>query len=295
MQQPSLNRGSPISAPDHLASIEELRRSYDCLPLAVYVNDAPNSSIYINPAYRDLFGSDPSIWKPSLVDDDAKKEAEAKRLRLWARGEPYAVTGQVVTSTGSPRHASGQVIPVFDSAGKVVRAIGVIIDVTEEVEAIAALEERELQARALVANAADAMVGIDSAHRIQVWNEAAEDTFGYRSEEIIGQSLSRLLPASARPGHPSLIQAFTESDRDSDRMNDRAVKALLRDGTEISVEIGLSKVRLGHEQLAVATIRDVSRREKLQLQQDQLHARYKALIQHARDPIFIADKNGDIV
>lgn len=295
MSQPSLHRDSPISKPDHLAGIEELRRSYDCLPLAVYVNDAPNRCIYINPAYRDMFGSDVSIWKPSLVDDDTKKETEAKRLRLWATGEPYAATGRVVTSTGSQRHASGQVIPVFDSAGQVVRVIGVIIDVTEEVEATAALEEREQQARALVANAADAMVGIDSAHRIRVWNKAAEDTFGYMSEEIIGQSLSRLLPADARPGHPSLVQAFAESSRGRELMNGRAVKALLRDGTEISVEIGLSKVRLGDDQLAVATIRDVSRREELKLQQDHLHARYKALIQHARDPIFIADKDGDIV
>jgi len=82
MQQPGPHRGSPISVPDQLASTEELRRSYDCLPLAVYVNDAPNSCIYINPAYRDLFGNDTSIWKPRLVDDAAKKGAEAKRLRL---------------------------------------------------------------------------------------------------------------------------------------------------------------------------------------------------------------------
>ena len=49
--------------------------------------------------------------------------------------------------------------------------------------------------QALIAAAADGIIGIDAAGHIQVFNPACERLFGYPPDEVIGKSVTMLMPS----------------------------------------------------------------------------------------------------
>ena len=61
------------------------------------------------------------------------------------------------------------------------------------------LEASEQRLRSVVETAADAIISIDGSGRIVFWNRAAEAMFGYRSDEIIGEQLTVIMPERFRP------------------------------------------------------------------------------------------------
>lgn len=59
---------------------------------------------------------------------------------------------------------------------------------------------------------ADAIISLDGAQKIVLFNAAAEKIFGYHAEEIIGQSLNILLPHSLHKKHNEYIGAYGRSE-----------------------------------------------------------------------------------
>lgn len=281
-----------------LADFDQLKMVLEHLPVAVFVDNSPTECLYVNRAYTELCGLDATQleqdqWS-SPTDDSARAEVQEQRKRLWAAGEPYCSVKEILTADGSSRSVATHVTPVMNAQGNVVRAIGVMIDETAHVAATAELEEKERQFRALVMNSAEAVVGIDLLQRIQVWNEAASEMFGYTADQILGQSLSLLLPPELIGRHPSMVQGFIEGDKQRVLMRSTSVHALRSNGETFPVEIGLAKIRVGETMLAVATVRDVSERVELEVEREQIHARYRALIQHSHDAIAIVDRSGKL-
>ncbi len=61
--------------------------------------------------------------------------------------------------------------------------------------------QTEIDTRALVAAAGDAVVVCDAAGAITLWNAAAERMFGYTESEALGQSLDLIIPERLRKRH----------------------------------------------------------------------------------------------
>ena len=50
----------------------------------------------------------------------------------------------------------------------------------------------------ILQNSVDAIIFVDNDNHVQVWNRGAELVFGYRSDEMVGQTFHRLDPARGR-------------------------------------------------------------------------------------------------
>lgn len=134
---------------------------------------------------------------------------------------------------------------------------------------------RELEAsasrfQAVVDSAYDAIVTIDEEHRIRLFNRAAENLFGYRADEVIGQRIEMLLPEKFRGNHARNVRQFANSAQKSlravtpPRMDEsNSVYGRHRDGTIIPVEIAISKIELDGEVEFTAVVRDISDRARL--------------------------------
>ena len=94
----------------------------------------------------------------------------------------------------------------------------------------------------VIASASDAILAIDSEHRITVFNPAAESMFGTTSADVLGKSLDRLIPARFHVTHGEQIRGFGEaktSNRAMGKMS--AIFGLHADGREFPIDASISQ------------------------------------------------------
>ncbi len=112
--------------------------------------------------------------------------------------------------------------------------------------------------------APDAIVIADRTGKIVLVNAQAEKMFGYRGEEILGQSVELLLPEHLRAAHVA-HRAHFGADPKARGMGARPdLPARRKDGTEFLAEISLGPIHTESEALVFAVIRDVTERRRVE-------------------------------
>jgi two-component system cell cycle sensor histidine kinase/response regulator CckA len=138
------------------------------------------------------------------------------------------------------------------------RVLTVVTDLTEQKQA----EDRKA---AVVDAALDAVVGMDASGAITEFNPAAERTFGYARIEVIGRSLAdTLIPERLREAHRLGLARYLASG-DAVVIGRRLeLQALRRDGSEMPVELSISRVAGPRKPAFVGFIRDISERKRVE-------------------------------
>ena len=130
----------------------------------------------------------------------------------------------------------------------------------------------------ILEHAAESIVAVNGAQQIIVFNKAAEKTFGYSAEEVLGQPLDLLLPDQVVKAHHQHVQNFAASADPSRPMEHRqSLFAKRKDGSEFPVEIGLSKLETGDGILFTAMIVDITERRQSEKKISQQLERLTAL------------------
>lgn len=116
--------------------------------------------------------------------------------------------------------------------------------------------------RAIVAAAADGVIGIDADQKIVMFNRAAEEMFGRSAAETIGEPLGVLLPQALRRKHSAQVEGFRRRGEEARYMGQRGngLRALRADGTEFAVAISIQQLATEAGPLMVAHVRDISDR-----------------------------------
>ncbi len=113
---------------------------------------------------------------------------------------------------------------------------------------------------AQVVNAAsDAIIFVDDAQRVMLFNYGAVKLFGWEEHEIIGETLDRLMPYRYHEAHRAHVRNFGYSPTPSRRMAERSpVTGVRKDGTEFAAEASISMVSTESGPLYAVILRDVS-------------------------------------
>jgi PAS domain S-box-containing protein len=108
--------------------------------------------------------------------------------------------------------------------------------------------------------AADAIIAVDAELRIVLFNRGAEQIFGWASEEILGESLDRLLPVRFRAAHREHMRAFAEGPVAARSMADRGggIFGLRKGGKEFAAQAAITKVLVGQSHFFNVVLRDVT-------------------------------------
>ncbi|MDT9594054.1 PAS domain S-box protein [Nocardioides zeae] len=145
---------------------------------------------------------------------------------------------------------------------------------------ITARKRSEERFRQLVDAAPDPLVITDAAGTIVLANQQAQAVFGYAGDDLVGQPIEILVPARHREGHRRMRAAFAAAPDVRPMGSGRELYALHRDGHEIPVEISLAPLVTDDELLLSASIRDLSERNRIQAQVDQVREDLVATVSH---------------
>jgi PAS domain S-box-containing protein len=92
---------------------------------------------------------------------------------------------------------------------------------------------------AIVEHSAVAIIAKDLDGTVRAWNHAAEETFGWSAEEMIGQSIRRLIPDDRQDEEDLILSAIGRGERAALRETVR----LRKDGSRVHISVQVSPIR----------------------------------------------------
>jgi two-component system, LuxR family, sensor kinase FixL len=116
----------------------------------------------------------------------------------------------------------------------------------------------------LLESVPDAMVISHPDGRIVYLNSVAERLFGWPRAELVGHSIEELLPSRFRPMHPIHRAGYHAAPRRRPMGLGLDLFAVRKDGMEFAAEISLASMQIGDLTYAIAAVRDVTERKKME-------------------------------
>ena len=152
---------------------------------------------------------------------------------------------------------------VRDAAGRAVRVVGSMADISERKRGESVLRDSEARHRAVLETAMDALVGMDHEGRVSEFNPAAERMFGYARADMIGRELAEaIIPEPFREAHRRGLARYLATGEHTLLGGRIEVTARRADGTEFPVELTVTVVRMEGPPLFNAYVRDISERKR---------------------------------
>lgn len=255
---------------------------FDGLPIAVYATDSGNRITYYNEAAACLWGEEPAIgshagagsWRLYWPDGRPVRPEDCCMSASLREGRPVeAVETILERADGSRVFFLPHSRLLRDAGGEVTGAIHLLIESTDR--QVAEIESARLAA--IVASSDDAIVSKSLEGRVTSWNAGATRIFGYQPEEMIGQSIKRLIPVELHREEDDILARL----RRGERIDHFDTVRLTKDGRRIDISLTVSPIRDRRGKIVGASkvARDVTARkrdEELQrLLLDELNHRVK--------------------
>jgi PAS domain S-box-containing protein len=126
-----------------------------------------------------------------------------------------------------------------------------------------ALRISEARKSAIFNTALDCIVTIDQHSRILEFNPAAEETFGYRRDEIVGRPMPEtMMPERYREAHYRGVRHYLETGEAPVLGHRLELTGLRRDGTEFPVELAINRIPMDGPPIFKAFLRDITARKQ---------------------------------
>lgn len=163
--------------------------------------------------------------------------------------------------------ASGQIIREMHVLFAVSAMLLLYLFLSRELRARERAETRhrasEQRLASLLDTAIDAIIAVGEDQRIFLFNQGAQNIFGYSAQEVVGQPLDMLLPSRFTDAHSRHLRDFALMPENTLRMdNRREVFGRRKDGSEFPAEAGASKVSYAGHVTFTVILHDITQRKK---------------------------------
>jgi PAS domain S-box-containing protein len=252
-------------------------------PDPVFVSDLEGKILQANDAVSQLLGfRQDEVLEQSLsrfISPEETREFTAALREVVERG----VMRNVVLN---PRSASGEVIPTSlnasalrDPDGRAIGVIGILRDMRE-------LDKARAYAESLIKNAPDPVFVSDLEGKILQANDAVFALLGFRPDELIEQSLSRIISSEETREFTAALREVVERGV----MQNVVLNPRSASGEVIPTSLNASALRDPDGRVigAIGILRDMR-------ELDKARAYAESLIKNAPDPVFVSDLEGKIL
>ena len=169
-------------------------------------------------------------------------------------------------------------------------AVVTFSDITERRRA----ESAALQLAAIVESSADAVIGKDLNGIVTSWNDAAERIFGYSADEMVGRSITTIIPA----GHQDDEEQILSKIKRGERVEHFETERLSKDGALIAVSVTVSPIKDSHGRVIGASklVRNITGRMRSEVALRESEERFRLLVEGVHEyAIVLLDREGTVV
>jgi len=256
---PATTNADAAPAPDLLA------RAFNAAPNGFVLVDRQGRIVSANAELHRMFGyaldALTGLALESLLPDALRESHVGLRTGFFERPEPRPMgAGRVLYALRADGHEFPVEIglnPLVGPHGPLVLAS--VVDVSERLGLESAF-------RGLFDASPYGLLIVDDSGNISLANQVVADVLGHTPTALQGQPLHTLLPERYRPDHAALMAGYRKMGEARMMGRGRDLTALHADGTELPVEIGLSRVRWQRRMMTLAVVSDISVRKRLELE-----------------------------
>jgi protein-histidine pros-kinase len=232
-------------------------------PDATLIVNAMGRIVLANSQAARAFGYDPSelIGQPvEVLLPERFRASHVGHRSLFSQQPRTRTMGDGLELFG--RRRDGYEFPVEISLSPLSTDEGVMV--MSAVRDITDRKKAEQKFRGLLESAPDAMVIVGRDGRIALVNSQLERLFGYTREELLGQSVDRLVPERYRGHHERHRSGFFSQPRARAMGAGLQLHGQRRDGSEFPVEISLSPLETEEGLFVSGAIRDATERRRFE-------------------------------
>jgi len=214
-----------------------------------------------------------SVIHATFYPDDKDEIFRLMNQSLDPRGNGcFVMEHRVVHADGSIRWLSVKKQVVFGDVGGIRRPLtGVLaaVDITERKVAEAELRKRneqlaeaEARIRSVVNNVIYGIITIDEWGVVESFNSAAEQLFGYKPEEVLGQNVKMLMGEPHNSQHDDYLANYKRTGQAKIIGIGREVEGRRKDGSTFLMDLGISKFLRGERNCFTGVVRDITERKQ---------------------------------
>ncbi len=201
----------------------------------------------------------PHLTNSVIGDSRVSNQEWAEREGMVAfAGYPLIVGERLVgVAAVFARHPLGEA--TLESLASAANTIALGIERNRAEEKIRQSEESY---RILAETASDAIIRIDASSTIEFVNTAAERIFGYAPEEMVGQSLTMLMPEEMRQKHRAGFGRYLKTGKRNLNWESIEVPARHKDGHHFPLEISFGEYHHDGKRFFIGIARDITERRQ---------------------------------
>ncbi|MBV8812613.1 MAG: PAS domain S-box protein, partial [Acidobacteriaceae bacterium] len=271
------------------------RQMLDALPAAIYTTDAEGRLTHFNPAAVKLSGRVPELgtdqwcvtWKLFHPDGTPLPHDQCPMATALRDGEaPQGAECIAERPDGTRFWFTPYPTILRDDKGRLIGGINMLVDITERKRA----ENLTLLLGAIVDSSDDAIVSKDLNGIVTSWNKGAERLFGYSADEVIGKSITIIIPPDRLSEEPEILSRLQRGERVDHFETIRRRK----DGSLLNISLTISPVKDGRGRIIGASkiARDITERKRAEAALLESEGRFRQLADSMPQIVWTARPDG---
>lgn len=252
---------------------EELEAILQSLPAAIYTTDLEGRITFYNEAAAELWGVRPELYRSEFCGSwklywpDGTYLPHDQCPMAIALKEGRAIRGKEAVAErpdGTRIPFLAHPTPLFDEAGRITGAVNMLVDISGRQEAELAAQ----RLAAIVESSDDAILSKNLDGIITSWNQGAQRLYGYADHEVLGKSVTILIPEDRREEEPRILARI----RRGERINHYETMRRRKDGSLIDISMSVSPIVDSTGKIVGASkiARDITDRRRAEEQKDLL-------------------------
>jgi diguanylate cyclase (GGDEF)-like protein/PAS domain S-box-containing protein len=256
-----------------LAKLEERTNLYQSSANdGLWDYDVESNEMYVSPRWKAMLGyADEDMpgspdWRALVHPDDLSRVQAALRDHVAGKTPLFESTHRMRHRNGEWRWVHSRATARVDKQGRLMRLVGVELDITERKLYEEALFREKQSAQITLQSIGDGVITTDANSTIEFINPVAEELTGWRLEDAMGRPVEEIFRAFHEETCEPLPNPLTVSiHRVRPIPSVRPVLLIKRDGNELYVESTAAPIRdaAGHVAGGVLVFRDVSEKREL--------------------------------